>query len=138
MFSSKVSEVALAFPFRIDAQGNVAKTNSQELIWANRVRGAVGTIQGQRLLRSTYGTGISAAYMDTINEMSTAIEEEIVRVFNAEFPTLTLDTVQVEFKEEANVLDVDIQYQLPNQQSTQTKVGLAYINKNDIIQEVNL
>jgi hypothetical protein len=138
MFSAKVSEAAISFPFRIDGQGNVAKTTSQELIWSDRVKGAVGTIRGQRLFRSTYGTGISAAYMDTINEMATAIEEEIIRVFTAEFPTLTLDTVRVEFKEEANILDVDIQYQLPNQQSTQTKVGLAYINKNDIIQEVNL
>ena len=138
MASPTVNEKAISIPFAIDSAGNVSATTSYEVIWADRVKSAIGTIKGQRLMRSIYGSGISQAYMDTVREMSTVIEKEVIRIFSSQFAVLELEQVVVNFIEESNVLDVTVFYKLPSQQSTTTRVAMAYIDTNDLIQEVNL
>lgn len=135
---TKLTESAIAMPFRLDSQGNIAKTKAAETLWADRVFGAIGTLQGQRLMRTTYGTKIAQTSMDTVDSMVESVENEIIRIFEAEFPTLRLTDVIVNFKEDINVLDIEVLYVLPDQRDSSTKVGIAYTDKQALIYEVNL
>lgn len=133
-----LSESAISLPFRIDAQGNIARSTDQGAIWADRVTAAVGTIRGTRVMRAGYGTNIAASFLDTTDAMIHAVEREVELLFSTQFPTLTLDKVLVNYQQAGNIITVDVLYLLPNQQEAATTVGLAYISDTDLIQEVNL
>jgi hypothetical protein len=133
-----VKEEAILLPFSIDGQGNVSKTSDQEKVWADRVFGALGTLTGTRLLRSTYGSEVARSAMETGDSAEAIITAEVERTFSNSFPTLSLVDVSFEFQEDINVIDVEVTYTLPNQTEVSLQVGLAYINDVSPIQEVNL
>jgi phage baseplate assembly protein W len=132
------SESAISWPFSIDSLGNVGKTTSQEKIWQDRVFSTIGTVRGQRILRSSYGTDISAASWDTIDTMTSAVEQEVIAAFEREFSTLKLEEVRVEFIEANNALNIEVSYTLPDLRSATTRVAIVYTDKEALIKEVNL
>jgi hypothetical protein len=136
--AQNIAEVAIALPFRIDAQGNIASSSDQSSIWADRVKSAVGTIKGTRLMRSFYGTDISEGMLTTVAEMSGVITDEITKVFSAQFPTLTLLGVSVDWDDSQNTIQADVLYKLPSQDEAKTQVGIASLSSNNQLSEVNL
>ena len=132
------SESAISWPFFIDSLGNVAKTTSQEKIWQDRVFSTIGTVRGQRILRSGYGTNVAFTSLDTTDAMTSAVEQEVISAFEKEFSTLQLEEVRVEFKEADNSLTINVSYLLPDLRSTSTRVAIAYTDKTALIKEVNL
>lgn len=133
-----VSEVAIALPFRIDAQGNIATSADQSAIWADRLKSAVGTIEGTRLMRSTYGSAISQGFMDTATAINAVIQDEVAKIFVNQFPTLTLLGVSVDWSSDTNVVTAEVLYRLPSQDEAQTQVGIALLASDDLLKEANL
>lgn len=131
-------EVAIALPFRIDAQGNVATSTDQGAIWADRLKGAVGTISGTRLMRSTYGSDLSQGFMDTTDAINAVIQDEVAKIFVNQFPTLTLISVSVDWSIDTNIVNADVLYRLPSQDEAQTTVGIAILASDDLLKEANL
>jgi phage baseplate assembly protein W len=123
-------DFAISLPFRIDGFGNIAKTASQEEIWAGRVRSAVGTALGERVMRSDYGTKIPELFFDTQSALYEGITKEITRVFETYLPLLQLGSVDIVYDESYGQSVANITYSLPNQTNTSTAVSLVTINKS--------
>jgi|LauGreDrversion4_2_1035121.scaffolds.fasta_scaffold430350_2 phage baseplate assembly protein W len=121
-------ESAIAFPFSIDNRGNVVFTTNQEEIWAARVKSAVGTIAGERVMRPSYGTTIADSFFDTQTAVEDKVKRDIASVFINQLPLLTLESVNVTFDRGVGVSNATITYQLPNQISVTTSISTVYIN----------
>jgi len=134
----KVSEIAVALPFTISSYGNVATTTEQSKIWADRVRSAIGTMLGERVMRPNYGSNIPHNMFDNESETVSRITDEVTDIFFRELPLLTLTSVDVSFDENQNLISADIVYALPNDQIVATNVGVASISGNNPISQETL
>jgi phage baseplate assembly protein W len=118
-----MAEIALQIPFSLDGNGNIVVTSDQATIWSNRVRSAVGTALGERVMRPTYGTDIPGLLFDTVSSMEEGITNEVGRVFSASLPLLTLNAVDIVHDERDNTVTAEINYSLPNNKDVTTIVG---------------
>jgi phage baseplate assembly protein W len=135
MAITPINEYAISLPFSFNAFGGVTSATSQSKIWADRLRAALGTALGERLLRGNYGTEIPLTTFSTVSEMEEVILREVERVFTAQFPLLTLGEVTPTFDEKTSTINVQVLYQLPNQQDESVQIGLARISPDDPIVE---
>jgi len=126
--TSLISEAAIALPFRFTAAGNVQIETTQSAIWADRVKSALGTIQGQRLLYSDFGTNIPATAWDTRSVMQETLADAINSMFLSLFPTLILDDVNIFSEDSSNTIYADVTYRLPNQETIRTQTGIATLS----------
>jgi phage baseplate assembly protein W len=124
-------EVAMKLPFTLDGYGNVANTSDQSEIWEARVKSAVGTAIGERVMRPGYGTRIPELFFDTQDALDAGIKKEVASVFDSYLPVLTLNSVTVEYNELFGETKATISYSLPNQKSTTTSVSIVTINKTN-------
>lgn len=122
------SEVALKLPLSLDKSGNLVLANSQEEIWADRVRIALGTRLGERVMRPSYGTTIGEALFDTVTTTSEVVTKEVQRVFHEQFPLLSLKSVTPSFNELASTLTITIVYLLPNKNEVVSEVGIVTVS----------
>ena len=127
MSQISTSEVALKLPLSLDS-GNLVLANTQNDIWADRVRIALGTRLGERVMRPNYGTKIGAAFFDTVSSTSDVIKKEISRVFHEQFPLLELTSVDTTFDETLNSLTINVIYLLPNKDQAVTEVGIITVS----------
>lgn len=134
---SKISETAIKLPFSFGANGAVKTTNNQAEIWGDRVRGAIGTTIGERVMHSDFGTNIPLAEWDTTSVMEETIMEDVSSMFNIAFPSLTWTDITTSVDPYTNVISAEVEYTLPNQDGVSTEVGIATISKNSILTEVN-
>jgi len=118
-----MSEISLALPFSLDSSGNIRVTSDQATIWSNRVRSAVGTALGERVMRPNYGTEVPRLLFDTVSAMEEGISLEVGKVFSASLPLLTLNSVVSLHNEFTNTLTAEINYSLPNKKDATTVVG---------------
>lgn len=124
-----MAEVTLGFPFSLNPlTGSIITTTNQELIWANRVKMAVETTVGERVMRPTYGTKIPSALFNTIDGFADVTERDIRRVFVEQLPLLTLIKIKTDFSTKDDQLAVEITYELPNKTQTTTKVGVMVVS----------
>lgn len=133
----KSYEAAIALPFRITSQGGIAMANSQAQVWADRVKGAVNTRIGERVMFSKFGTEIANYEWSTVTDMEDVVMTEIDNLFTSTFPTLTLDQVTVEYDSINNFVLVDIEYTTPNLDKVTTATGIAVVAGNLPIYEEN-
>lgn len=136
-YLNKLSETAIKLPFSFGANGAVKTTTEQTEIWADRVHGAIGTVVGERVMHSDFGTSIPLAEWDTTSVMTETIIEEVSSMFNVAFPTLTWTNITTDVDAYTNVVSAEIEYTLPNQDGVSTEVGIATISKNTLLTEVN-
>jgi phage baseplate assembly protein W len=125
------SETALLIPFALDDLGNIAVTTSQEAIWAGRVRSALGTRLGERVMRPSYGTKAGEALFDTVSSTTDLISREVQRVFHEQLPLLNLDSVETSLDEFENVTTINVSYQLPNQVTSTASVGTVVVSSTN-------
>ena len=139
MYESQLKsyEAAIALPFRITPQGNIATATSQADVWQDRVRGAMNTRMGERVMFSKFGTDIANYEWSTVTDIEDVILSEIENLFTSTFPTLTLDQVTVEYDELNNRVLVDVEYSAPNLDKLTTNVGMAVVAGNLPIYEEN-
>lgn len=124
-------ETAISLPFSIDGYGNISKTSNQSEIWEARVKSAVGTAIGERVMRAGYGTRIPELFFDTQDALDSGIKKEVTSVFDSYLPLLTLNTVDVVYNELLGEITATISYSLPNQTTTTTSVSIVTINKTN-------
>ena len=121
-------EVALRLPMSIDTNGSLSFTTNQEQIWADRVRIALGTRLGERAMRTSYGSKIGNSVFSTVSGMEEIVRREVNKIFNEQFPLLSLSDAQFNFDEVSNRLTVNLSYSLPNNQSSNIVVGIITVS----------
>jgi phage baseplate assembly protein W len=135
MAKSPVYELAISLPFRIDDFGAIATTVSQEKIWADRARSAVGTYLSERVYRSDYGTVIPDNLFGKVDLMMASIEEEVEVAFTRDLPLLSLQSVETSYSSQVDTIYAEVSYLLPNKDQTSISIGIARISTNKPIVE---
>jgi phage baseplate assembly protein W len=135
MAKSPIYELAISLPFKISDFGGIATTISQEKIWADRVRSAIGTMESERVFRLDYGTSIPEELFNNTSEMTATIESEVERVFTEYLPTLQFDSVEVTFDRLQDTIFAEVGYFLPNKDQTSVTIGIARLSTNNPIEE---
>jgi phage baseplate assembly protein W len=116
-------EVALSLPMSLDSGGNLLAAKTEDSIWSDRVKIALGTRLGERVMRPEYGSTIGNNIFSTVSSMEETIDREVQRVFNELFPLLELNNVSFSFDNLTGRLSVSLVYALPNKQEVTTSVG---------------
>jgi len=133
-----MAEVALTLPFKINAYGSVASTTDQAKIWSDRVRFVIGTNLEERLLDPQFGTLVPEAFMQTAEDADALIAAEVERAFPLQLELLTFQSVDISFNEYTGTTNVNIIYNLPNGEVTDTVVSVTYIGGNNLSVQENL
>ena len=124
-----MAETTLKFPFTLDPNtGSIMSTSSQEAIWHSRVRMAMETRLGERIMRPTYGTEISQSVFNTITSMEETLKRETNKLFVYQFPLLELVSVTSFHDVKENRLSAEVTYRLPNNTSQTTQVGVIVVS----------
>jgi phage baseplate assembly protein W len=132
-----MAEIALTLPFTINAYGSVSTTTDQSKIWADRVRFVIGTNLHERILDPQFGTLVPEAFMQTSDDAESTIVAEVERAFPEQLELLTLQSVDVSFDDYTSTTSVNIIYELPNGEVTDTVVAITSIGGNNIsVQEI--
>jgi len=126
---------AIQVPFAISSNGKVSDTVSFEKIWEYRVKSALGTGLGERVLRPNYGVEISDIEFNTGSIAQEIIIREIEQVFVNYLPDLELSDVEPTFNPDTGTLNVSVSYILPNTTLSNVTVGVATIRGNAPISE---
>ena len=119
-------EIALSLPFTFDSFTKVQITSDQNKIWADRVRIILGTNLRERLIRPDFGTSIPSTFMDNQEQTFATIETEVQTAFATQIPELKLQGVKTSFDEYTNILNIEVDYTLPN--LTEVNTAIAYIS----------
>lgn len=135
MANLPVNEVAISLPFTIDDFGSVANTTSQTKIWADRVRSAMGTALDERVFVQNYGTTIPTTLFESVDQMTSAIEDQATEVFARDLPLLTLVSVTATYNQSADTVYAEIEYELPNKEQTSVTIGIASISSDSPLTE---
>ena len=130
-------EYAISLPFSFDDYGNISRTSNQSEIWEARVKSAIGTAIGERVMRGDYGTKIPELFFDTQDALDSGIHREVNAIFASYLPLLTLDSVDTYYDSISGEMTATIKYTLPNQTSTTTSVSIVTINKTNLPYEEN-
>ena len=138
MSTVKVTEVAIALPFSIDAYGRVAQTTDQRKIWADKVRSVVGTALNERVMRPLFGTDIPLAIFENQDSASDIVQDLVATSFNTQLPRLELQSVSTAFDSYSSTLNLEITYALPNEEVVSTTIGFIALSGNLIPYEENL
>jgi len=127
MSQISTTEVALKLPLSL-SNGNLVLATTQNEIWADRVRIALGTRISERVMRPNYGTKIGASLFDTISSTTDVVTKEVSRVFHEQFPLLEITSIDPIFDENVNSLTVTVVYLLPNKEQATTEVGIVTVS----------
>jgi hypothetical protein len=118
-----VGEKTISLPFRIDPTGNVTVTSSYQKIWSDRVRSALATPFGSRVMRPTYGSAVYESEFDTTTAAIDNVKKEVENIFATEFTELILDEIVPEIDEINNIISISVNYILPNLESGKVTVN---------------
>jgi hypothetical protein len=129
------AERAIQLPFTLNGAGSVAATADPEKIWEYRVKTALGTSVGERLLRPTYGVSIADIEFNTESMAREILTREIETAFANNLEKLSLDTIDFSFDTSSGVLNVTVGYFLPNNNLVETTMGIANISGSSPISE---
>jgi phage baseplate assembly protein W len=135
MADPRLTEIAVSLPFSINEFGSVAFTTSQEKIWADRVRSAVGTGVNERLMRPNYGVDIRGAVMESSETAEELIKREVELAFTRDLTLLRLESVDTKFDPSESSVQVEITYLLPNRETEVILLGFATLSGSAPITE---
>lgn len=130
MVDIRVSEIAMTLPFSVSEFGTIATTTSQEKIWADRVKAAVGTAVGERVMRPDYGTEIPANTFSTLEAASEVLKQQVEIAFTRDLRLLRLVSTVVNIDESNSTLEAEITYALPNRTTEVVLLGFATLDGN--------
>lgn len=133
--ANAIQPIAISLPFSINKFGTISSTSDQKIIWADRVRSAVGTALTQRVMRPTYGATIPQLLFDSVDVVRAALESDINSIFATYLPSLIFEESIIDYDDRQNVLSIDIRYRLPDGEEELVTLGVATLNGNQIIRE---
>lgn len=125
-----MAEIAIALPFKIDNLGKIAVANTQSKIWADRVRGVIGTTYRERVMRPDFGSGIVESLFESAEDRIIDFRTQVSEAFREFLPDLTLVDVVVTDDSSNGAMEVEIIYQLPNEKEITTTIGYVQITGN--------
>jgi phage baseplate assembly protein W len=128
MADPRLTEIAVALPFTINEFGSVAFTASQEKIWADRVRVAVGTGVNERFMRPNYGVDVRAAVMSSTEEAEEVLKREVELAFTRDLSLLKLQSVVTNFDVKTDSVSAEVTYLLPNRETDVVVIGFASLS----------
>lgn len=126
-----MAEKTISLPFRIDPYGKVADATTQEKIWADRVRGVLGTTFRERLLRPEFGASIVESLFDEAEEQRLDLNGQVREAFTNFLPDLTLLKVDVVEQLDSGTMEINISYALPNEKESSVNIGFVEILGNN-------
>lgn len=130
MVDIKVSEIAISLPFSVSEFGTISTTTSQEKIWADRVKAAVGTAVNERVMKPDYGTEIPAATFNTLEAASETVKQQVELAFFRDLRLLRLVSVNITLDNSTGTLEAEITYALPNRTTEVVLLGFATLLGN--------
>jgi phage baseplate assembly protein W len=133
-----MAEIAISLPFRVDPYGKIAVSSDQQKIWADRVKSVIGTALKERVMQPLIGTEIPYSVFNTAEDAAIIIERETQDAFQSQLPLLTLSSVTASIDEFTGIINVITVYDLPNNTTVETVVGIAYIQGNNQIYQETL
>jgi hypothetical protein len=89
-------------------------------------------------MRPDFGTLVPTAFMETEESAQAIISEEVERAFTTQLDLLRFQTVELSFDEYSSALNVNIIYDLPNNEQVETTVSLVTLNGSNPLQQENL
>lgn len=125
----------MQLPFAISPSGSISDTTDYSKIWEYRVRQAIGTSLGERLLYSDYGMRIPELTFTTMSLAKELVTKEIESVFTDYLEELSLESVDVFFEQDRGLVNVEVIYILPNNNLGDVVLGIAIVSGNDPISE---
>jgi phage baseplate assembly protein W len=124
-----MAEVALVLPFSLDPfTGSIVTTTSQETIWSSRVKMAIETNLGERVMRPGYGTRVPSSLFNTVDGFKDVVERDVRRVFVDFLPLLSVIDITTVYNNTENVLQIQVTYSLPNKTQVTTQAGVMVIS----------
>lgn len=126
-----ISEVAIKFPFSLDSLGNVMTTTDSSTIWADRVRAALSTRLGERVMRPSYGSNVSDQTFATSQSTTDAITKTVAEIFSLQLSMLSLSSVVPAYSEALGQTTITVTYQLPDKQTDTVQVGAVLLAGNN-------
>lgn len=131
-------EKTIAFPFKIDGNGNVNYTTSQDTIWADRIRAVIGTLYGERVMVQNFGTRVPSYVFSNQSTVSERIKQEIDQAVFQWLPKITVTQVEVGQIQLDGSVEVTLFYTLPNNTDANISVGIVAIAGNSPSVEAKL
>lgn len=125
-----MAEKAISLPFSIDPYGKVTVTEDQRKIWADRVRSVIGTTLRERVMRPSFGTAIPFSTFDSAETAEEEVTQEIERAFNEQLSLLSLQSIEITYDEYTNIFNINIIYDLPNNEKVETLIGVVLLQGN--------
>lgn len=112
---------SLSIPFSLDGYGRIRSTTSQEKIYADRVRLALMTIPGERVMRPQFGSPIPEQSFESPEDIPDEIEAGVRQAFADFLPDLTLEEIEVTWEDvEAGTVTIELTYSAPTTRGTLT------------------
>ena len=98
----------------------------------------IGTALKERVMQPLIGTEIPYSVFNTAEDAAIIIERETQDAFQSQLPLLTLSSVTASIDEFTGIINVITVYDLPNNTTVETVVGIAYIQGNNPIYQETL
>lgn len=105
---------SLSLPFSLDGYGRIRSTSSPEKIYADRVRLALMTIPGERIMRPQFGSPLPEQSFESPEDIPDEIEAGVRQAFSDLLPDLTLEEIEVTWEDvEAGTVSIEVTYSAP-------------------------
>ena len=128
--NSSYKETTLAFPFKISSKGTVSIIDDQEAIWSNKVKSVIGTLVKERVMLPSFGSRLNEVLWNTESFAKKNVSLFIQQAFATWLPNLNLVEVIVSDIDNSGYLNISISYLLPNNQNSNTTIGIVAISGN--------
>jgi phage baseplate assembly protein W len=111
---SSLTEIAISLPFTIGATGLIVSTSDQSKIWQDRVRSAIATSLGERVMRYGFGSTLYREVFDNETSVAEKVSGIVFDTFTNHVRILELEDVSTSFDETTGAMTIIIAYRLPN------------------------
>ena len=128
LINSSYKETTLAFPFKISSKGTVSTINDQQAIWSNKVKAVIGTLIKERVMLPTFGSRLNEVLWNTEGFAKQNVIAFVEQAFTTWLPALNLVEVVISDIDTSGQLEINITYLLPNNQSSNTTIGIIAIS----------
>lgn len=128
----------IAFPFAIDSSGNVNFVSSETSRNSIRVKSALGTIRGERVMRPEFGSELAKLAFQNEGSLNKSVESYVKNAFMNWLPDLTVKAVEVGNLSFDGSIQVNVTYTTPLKDSVTTTAGVVVLSNNNPSNEVTL
>ncbi|MGW1180134.1 poly-gamma-glutamate hydrolase family protein [Streptomyces drozdowiczii] len=108
--SDQAVSTAMRTPFAIDHSGNVSSTTDEREQLLDRVHALVGTLPGERVMRSTYGVPTSAALFAINSEVANdQLQRAVIDAVSQFEPSAVVSAIVADVNEALGAVNVNVQ-----------------------------